>query len=143
MCRFFRCRGKLGPGAGKAVSWRRGKVTFIQCRRKMFRFSRRRGKLCPGAGKAASRRRRKVSRANSHAASRRRRTRLNKKAHQSLESVIMNMTCPLCCWGYLLGLFFPIFNISWRIFLCINSPGSSASYRAGILQGGRGPRGLH
>ena len=30
MCRFSRRRGKLCPGAGKAVSRRRGKVTFIQ-----------------------------------------------------------------------------------------------------------------
>ena len=80
MCRFSRRRGKLCPGAGKAVCRRRGKVTFIHYRRKMCTFSRRQGRLCPGAGKAVSRRRRKVSRANSHAASRRRRALEQKNA---------------------------------------------------------------
>ena len=51
MYRFARRQGKLCPGAGKAISRRPGKFTFIHYRRKMFRFSRRRGKLCPGAGK--------------------------------------------------------------------------------------------
>ena len=50
VCRFSRRRGKLCPGAGKAVSRRRGKVTFMHYRRKMCKFPRRRGKLCPGAG---------------------------------------------------------------------------------------------
>ena len=50
MYRLSRRRGNLCPGAEKAVSRRRGKVTFIHYRKKMYRFSRRRGKLCPGAG---------------------------------------------------------------------------------------------
>ena len=174
MCRFSRRRGKLCPGAGKAVSRRRRKVSralaadevqgwchaflvfsvpkkVVCWRRESLlsgageRSARRRlasllgqkpicspapRKLFPGAGERSHSftieekcvgfpgaggscvpapgklfpGRRKVSRANSHAASRRRRMRLNKKAHQSLEPVIMNMTCPLCCWGYLLGL---------------------------------------
>ena len=90
--------GKLFAGAGE----RSHSFTIEE---ECLGFSWHRGKLCPGTGKAVSGRRRKVSLANSHAASRRRRARLNKKAHQSLEPVIMNLTCPLCCWGYLLGLF--------------------------------------
>ena len=42
MFRFSRRRGKLCPGAGKAVSRRWGKVTFIHCREKCVGF--------PGAG---------------------------------------------------------------------------------------------
>ena len=56
MYRYSRRRGNLCPRAEKAVSRRRGKITFIRCRRKICRFSRRRGKLCPGAGKVVSRR---------------------------------------------------------------------------------------
>ena len=40
------------PGAGKVVSRRRGKFTFIHYRRKIYKSSRRRGKLCPGAGES-------------------------------------------------------------------------------------------
>ena len=54
MYRFSRRRGKLCPGAGKAVPRRRGKVTFMHYRRKMCKFSRRRGKLCLGAEKSHS-----------------------------------------------------------------------------------------
>ena len=51
MCRFFRCRGKLCPGAGKAVSRRRGKVTFIQYRKKCVGFPGAGGSCVPAPGK--------------------------------------------------------------------------------------------
>ena len=61
MCKFSRCRGKLCPGAGKAISRRRGKVTFIIIEEKCVGFpSAGRscvpapGKLFPGAGEKSS-----------------------------------------------------------------------------------------
>ena len=61
--RFSRHRDKLCPGAEKAVSQRREKVTFIHCRRLEEKYIGSPGaggscsKLCLGAGKAVSRRR--------------------------------------------------------------------------------------
>ena len=60
MYRYSRRRGNLYPRAEKAVSRRRGTVTFIHYRRNIG-FSWRRGKLCPAAGKIVSRRRGKVT----------------------------------------------------------------------------------